>query len=245
MPVVLVHGVPEKPPLWDALRAELDRDTVALTLPGFDGRRPDGFDATKESYLAWLVARLEGFDEPVDLVGHDWGGGLAVRVASLRSDLLRTWVSDALYLFHEDHRWHEYAVRWQTPAVGEADVEAQLAAPVSARARAYEGWGLDEDAAATVASWFDEAMGSVILDLYRSAVDVSGEWAGDVADIDAPGLAILPTEDPFADGQLVRDVTDRLGIPVVTLDGLGHWWMLQSPARAAAALREFWASVGR
>lgn len=245
MPVVFVHGVPEKPPLWDALRAELDRDTVALTLPGFDGRRPDGFDATKESYLAWLIARLEGFDEPVDLVGHDWGGGLTVRVASLRSDLLRTWVSDALYLFHEDYRWHEYAVRWQTPEVGERDVRAQVAAPVSARARAYERWGLDRDAAATVASWFDEAMGSVILDLYRSAVDVSQEWADDVADIAAPGLAILPTEDPFADERLLLDVTDRLRIPVATFDGLGHWWMLQSPTRAAATLQEFWASVDR
>ena len=29
----------------------------------------------------------------------------------------------------------------------------------------------------------------------------------------------------------------------VRLDGLGHWWMLQDPARAATVLREFWATL--
>jgi hypothetical protein len=28
------------------------------------------------------------------------------------------------------------------------------------------------------------------------------------------------------------------------LDGLGHWWMLQDPARGAAALTRFWDMVG-
>jgi len=35
----------------------------------------------------------------------------------------------------------------------------------------------------------------------------------------------------------------RAGARTVPLDGLGHWWMLQDPARAAAVLREFWASL--
>jgi hypothetical protein len=35
----------------------------------------------------------------------------------------------------------------------------------------------------------------------------------------------------------------RAGASTVALDGLGHWWMLQDPARAAAVLREFWATV--
>jgi len=27
------------------------------------------------------------------------------------------------------------------------------------------------------------------------------------------------------------------------LDGLGHWWMVQDPARGAAALTRFWESL--
>lgn len=244
MSVVFVHGVPEKAELWDAVRSRLDRDdSVALSLPGLDGPRPGGFDATKEDYVAWLIERLEDFEEPVDLVGHDWGGGLTVRVASLRSDLLRSWVSDALYLFHPGYRWHEYAVRWQTDEVGERDIAAQLETPVAHRARAYERWGLAPGAASKVASWLDEPMGSAILDLYRSARDVSRDWSAGLADVEAPGLALLPTEDPFADQALVSAVTDEHGIPLARLDGLGHWWMLQDPARAATTLQEFWSSL--
>jgi pimeloyl-ACP methyl ester carboxylesterase len=60
MPVVLVHGVPETPALWDPLRSELQRqDVEALQLPGFGCPRPDGFGATKEEYVEWLVGELE------------------------------------------------------------------------------------------------------------------------------------------------------------------------------------------
>ena len=61
MPVVLVHGVPETPAIWDPLRSAPRRqDVVALQLPGFGCARPDGFGATKEEYVDWLVGELEG-----------------------------------------------------------------------------------------------------------------------------------------------------------------------------------------
>ena len=41
---------------------------------------PDGFGATYLDYRDWLVGELERFDAPVDLVGHDWGGGHVVNV---------------------------------------------------------------------------------------------------------------------------------------------------------------------
>src|ERR1051325_2119885 len=96
MPAVFVHGVPETTALWNDLRAVLDRrDTIALALPGFGCARPSGFAATNEAYVEWLIGELEKIGAPVDLVGHDWGAGFTLRVASLRPDLLRSWVSDA------------------------------------------------------------------------------------------------------------------------------------------------------
>src|SRR5690242_16261586 len=69
------------PAVWRGLLAALDRpDTVALSLPGFDSARPAGFGATMEEYADWLAAQLERLGGPVDLVGHDWGGGFVVRV---------------------------------------------------------------------------------------------------------------------------------------------------------------------
>jgi pimeloyl-ACP methyl ester carboxylesterase len=36
------------------------------------------------AYRDWLIARLEAFRHPVDLVGHDWGGGHVLNVAMAR-----------------------------------------------------------------------------------------------------------------------------------------------------------------
>ncbi|WP_369691441.1 alpha/beta fold hydrolase [Streptomyces sp. PTY087I2] len=73
MTVVFVHGVPETPAVWNALRERIDRPTLALRLPGFGSPRPAGL-AGKEAYAAWLADELRALGGPVDLVGHDWGG---------------------------------------------------------------------------------------------------------------------------------------------------------------------------
>jgi pimeloyl-ACP methyl ester carboxylesterase len=91
MTAVLVHGVPETPAVWEPLRAHLRRaDVAALELPGFGSPRPEGFAATKEAYVGWPAGELERADGPVDLVGHDWGGALVVRLVSTRPELVRS-----------------------------------------------------------------------------------------------------------------------------------------------------------
>jgi pimeloyl-ACP methyl ester carboxylesterase len=119
MPAVLVHGVPDTPALWDRVRAHLARDDViAVSLPGFANPRPPGFDATKDTYAAWLVERIEQIGAPVDLVGHDWGSLLAQRVASVRPDLIRT-LAFGSGPVDDAYTWHDMAQLWQTPGVGE------------------------------------------------------------------------------------------------------------------------------
>ena len=38
-------------------------------------------------------------------------------------------------------------------------------------------------------------------------------------------------------------LAERAGAEITTLDGLGHWWMCEDPARAAQALNRFWAGL--
>ena len=85
-------------------------------------------------------------------------------------------------------------------------------------------------------------MADCILDLYRSAVDVGRQWGPDFAAIPAPGLVIIPSEDPFLNAASATKAAARADAKTVALDGFGHWWMLQDPARAATVLREFWAT---
>src|SRR5262245_20155834 len=108
--IVFVHGVPETAHLWNGVREALGRsDTIAVELPGFGCAKPARFSSTKEEYVDWLVAEIEKLREPVDLVGHDWGGGFTLRLVSLRPDLVRSWVSDAAGIADVGFEWHEFA----------------------------------------------------------------------------------------------------------------------------------------
>lgn len=246
MPAVLVHGVPETPAVWHRLVGALARpDVVTLQLPGFCCARPDGFDATKEAYVDWLVAEVReaAADGPVDLVGHDWGGGLVVRLVSLHPDLVRSWVTDCPGIAASSFEWHGYARIWQTPGDGEAFFERQLAARPEDMATVYSAMGVPADDARRLATWTDELMADSILRLYRSAVNVGSEWAPDFVDVPAPGLAVIPSDDPFLSAGQARHGAERAGARIVDLAGMGHWWMLQDPCLGANVLEEFWASV--
>ena len=79
MTVVFVHGLPETAQIWDPLRRLLDRDSIAVALPGFGGPRPAGFSGSKDAYARWLADELVMLGGPIDLVGlpgHDHAMGL-------------------------------------------------------------------------------------------------------------------------------------------------------------------------
>jgi pimeloyl-ACP methyl ester carboxylesterase len=244
--VVLVHGNPETAAIWDPSRAELGRgDVIALSPPGFGAPVPDGFGATSDDYLAWLIGELERLDRPIDLVGHDWGGGHVQRVAATRPDLIRSWCSDIIGVADPDYVWHDMAQLWQSPD-GEAAVQAMAALPVDDRAAAFVGVGMTPDAARSCAEAANDDMGRCILALYRSAAQpMMAEWGRELEVAERrPALAIVATEDHYTGGEAMhRRAAARFGADVAILDGLGHWWMLQDPARGAAVLTDFLARV--
>ena len=102
---------------------------------------------------------------------------------------------------------------------------------------------MPEQPALDLASRINRTMADCILDLYRSAVDVGRQWGPDFAAIPAPGLVIIPSEEPFMRAVSATRAAARAHAETVSLDGFGHWWMLQDPARAATVLREFWATL--
>ena len=127
MTVVLVHGNPETDAVWGPLVDALGRtDVVRLSPPGFGAPLPSGFPATYLAYRDWLVDELQRIDEPVDLVGHDWGGCHVVNAVMHRPDLVRSWASDVVGMFDPDYVWHDMAQGFQTPEAGEQVVEAMI-----------------------------------------------------------------------------------------------------------------------
>lgn len=250
MTAVFVHGVPETPVIWDPLLTELQRDDViCLQLPGFGIEAPEGFGATKEEYADWLVGQLERIASehgPVDLVGHDWGGGFVVRVASTRPDLLRSWASDVLGLFNPGYVWHDLAQVWQTPEAGEQFFEQSASTPAADQIAFYETIGIPAETGAQLVAAAGPEMARCILALYRSAAQPQmAEWGAELGEAGSrPCLAIVAPNDPFVNGHdLALSVAADLGAQVREVAGQGHWWMLGDPAGGAKVLTDFWASL--
>ena len=247
MPAVFVHGNPETAVIWEPLLAELGRKgTICLSPPGFGSPVPAGFGSTRLEYGDWLIRELEKVGEPVDLVGHDWGGGHVLHVAMHRPDLLASWTSDVLGLFSPEYVWHDAAQLWQTPGVGEEFVGAMTGGTADDRAALMEASGMAASVARCLAPGIDAAMGTSLLALYRSAIQPAmSDLTADLPKAAVrPGLALLAENDPYlgAHKPVYRSAA-AAGARVVPLAGVGHWWMLDDPALGAQALSQFWASL--
>jgi pimeloyl-ACP methyl ester carboxylesterase len=241
--IVFVHGVPETAAIWDKVRARIDRESIALSMPGFGTPRPDGFAATKEAYVDWLLGELDGIEGPIDLVGHDWGAILTYRIATAHGDRLHSWSADVGNVAHPAYEWHDFARIWQTPGEGEAFIEGQDAQPPEDRASGYELLGIPRDDALVMAAAGDLTMGRCILDLYRSATPNPHHHWGPWSPTVAPGLVLHATEDPFGDEALAGEVAAALGAEVARLEGAGHFWPCQAPDAAVGVLEAFWAGL--
>jgi pimeloyl-ACP methyl ester carboxylesterase len=198
---------------------------------------PEGFQATCDEYAAWLIEDIARLATPVDLVGHDWGGLLALRVASLRPDLVRTLATGSGPVDLE-YRWHDTAVIWQTPGAGE-QLMTMFGGEIAIQSLVASG--VSREYATRAVARIDERMKDAILRLYRSAVDVSARWEPDLGSIRCPALVVWPIDDPFVDRRFGVRLAERLRADLLEVDG-GHWWPIQHPAQMAAALEKLWAT---
>jgi pimeloyl-ACP methyl ester carboxylesterase len=243
-----VHGVPETRVVWDAVREDLEQDSVALSLPGFDAPRPAGFGATKDDYANWLATELGRFDGPIDLVGHDFGGLLCLRLVTGLGTPVRSWAVDLANTFHPGYVWHRTARIWQTPGAGEEALARVCAdGPDGLRrgAARLEQLGVPAATAREMSAAHDRTMSECILCLYRSAQpNVRADWriekpTGTIP----PGLVLYVAADPFGDEPMSDEVGSELGAAKARLDDLGHCWMLEDPVRVGNILERFWASL--
>lgn len=251
MPRVFLHGNPEVPAIWDDLVGALEdrgvREVVCLAPPGFGAPVPAGWSATAADYRRWLVEELAGFGGDVDLVAHDWGAGHLWSVLDGDAHLLRSWAADCAGLLHPDYQWHDAAVAWQTPEVGEALVAAMVAMPAADTAAGLEAAGMGA-ASAAVAEAMDEEMGACVLALYRSAAqpylaNLGARLAARPPAV--PGLVIVATDDPYAGTpEMATEVAGWLGAATCTLGGRGHWWMVGDPGEIADTLVDHWTAAG-
>jgi pimeloyl-ACP methyl ester carboxylesterase len=116
--------------------------------------------------------------------------------------------------------------------------------PIETRTEGFVALGMTADAARSCAEAAATAeMGRAILGLYRSAIQPRmTEFGNQMLPSTSAGRSLvwIATEDTYTGGEiLARRTAQRWGSEVAVLEGLGHWWMMQDPARSAAALNKF------
>ncbi|MCX7367161.1 MAG: alpha/beta fold hydrolase [Alphaproteobacteria bacterium] len=242
MTAVFVHGVPDTHRVWRPVMERLDRaGAVALSLPGFDAPLPEGFTATKDEYVSWLIRELERFDGPVDLVGQDWGSLLVTRVASLRPDLVASFVGGGAPVSGE-YVWHKAARLFQQPGAGE---KTMAGLNEITGVRLLMANGVPEDQAREAARQIDGRMKDCILRLYRSALTVFPEWEPELSSIRALGLVLWGGRDQYASARFADRMGEQTGARVVHFPDCGHWWQCEAPERTADEIAGFWRELGR
>ncbi|HVE63786.1 MAG TPA: alpha/beta hydrolase [Mycobacteriales bacterium] len=258
-PVLLLHGVPETAACWAALMPELARDRVVLApdLKGLglsEARGPYDVATVAAELAALVMHEVEG---PVDVVGHDWGGSIALGLAGARPDLVRRLVDisgpyrkvNLLRAFHIPLLSLPALPELAFRAGGRRIVRAMFDYAWKAEDR------LPEDVLAHyLDSYADPARVEAMLGYYRAATrprlaaTVGGLLGqGGAANVAPPrvrverSLVVWGAADPalpLSDGE---SVVSDLGASssMLSLPGVGHWPLEEARDVVVPAVAEF------
>lgn len=240
-PVLLLHGNPDTGALWDGVVRHLrHRRTCWIPdIPGFGSSvAPRDWGYRLEDMAEWVGDLIDGLgiDDPLAVVGHDFGGIYALAYACRSPHRLCALGISGAPFFH-DYRWHFWARVWRTPVLGEL-AAASLRWPIARWELKRGGPGLGE---ATIRAMYDAITPRTrrtILRLYR-ATDPSFFRTREEA---LPSLvAAVPTvilwgrADPYVPVALAA----RFGAREVHELDCGHWVPSERPEETAAILRTF------
>ncbi len=247
---LLVHGVPDTPQMWRPLLDALARlsdpaapaaEIYTPAMPGFVEPAPADFPATMHAYADWLcdvVDRHYAESGPVDLVGHDWGALLALRVTHVRRDRLRSWalINGA---FDPLYRGHAIARIWATRGLGELSTMILGARTTRLIMRLCD---VPPDLARVEAAAVSPSMKRCIIQLYRSAGGLRdfGGWYDGLDALPRHGLVVWSDRDPFLPVDLAERVAARAGVPLHVERPASHWLPLTHPDMLAARLDRHW-----
>jgi pimeloyl-ACP methyl ester carboxylesterase len=246
-PVVLLHGFPAHAGCWDRLRPGLVEAGYRVIAPDQRGYSPGARPAGRRAYpgaelAADVLALLDGLGlDRVHLVGHDWGGSVAWRVAATAPDRLRTLT--AVSTPHPQALARSFVTSlqgvrsWyiglaQLPAVPERLLLAAGGRPlVQALLRSGLPAATAED---YVARMRPPGALTAALNWYRA---VPYDRGGD-GRIATPTLYVWGTADRFLGRAAAEDTGRYVTGPYtfVPLEGAGHWIPEVEPERLLAPL---------
>ncbi|MDT4932716.1 MAG: hypothetical protein QOK11_608 [Pseudonocardiales bacterium] len=254
LPVVLLHGQPGAASDWDAVAAALPPavSCLAFDRPGYRGspHPPGGFTANAR----WLLAELDRAEVPeAVLVGHSYGGGVALTAAALAPGRVRGLVLvasvgpgcldgwDALLAAPVAGPVCAIAAWWLTPWFARrrvARIERRRHRPLDPHEHVnWEIWGN--------ARHQHGAMWRTFLAEQRELVHGIDNLATSLDQVTAPSLVIADPADkliPIATAYAIRDRLPHARL-VLAREG-GHHLPRRQPAMVAGEITRFVNALG-
>jgi pimeloyl-ACP methyl ester carboxylesterase len=209
------------------------------------GTAPDliGFGRSgKGGHLDYTPAGLTDFLErfvdeqgisDADLVGHGWGGALAILLAQRRPGLARRLVLINAVPLLEGFSWHGPARLWRRRLLGELAMGSTprwlMARELRAAATHPETWS--ESRLAALWEQFDQGTQRALLRLHRDADEARlAELGRHLDELTAPTLLLWGDSDPWFAARFADAYAARL--PNATVEHIadaGHWPWLDQP----------------
>ena len=249
--VLLLHGFPQTAHSWRRVAGGLARAGYRAVAPHLRGVSPAARPMAREAYateslVGDVIAIADALGTPrFHLVGHDWGGALAWRVAERHPDRLRSLAVAstphplAFRRALDDPATDQaqrsgYMAVFRTEGAGE---DMWLGRGVAGLREIYAAAGLsDEEAAPCVAAFSERAALTAFLNWYR---------AGDPADpngapVSAPTLYVWSTGDPALGREAAEWTRDHVlgSYRFEVLEDVDHWIPEHAAERLTGLLLE-------
>lgn len=258
-PVLLLHGFPE---FWYAWRHQIP----ALAAAGFHAVAPDlrGYNESDRPIaihhyrprllvedVVGLIQQLS--DGPVYLVGHDWGGVLAWRVAALYPHLVRKlvilnaphpaaraeavrkhpflWLQSAYFYFFQFPALPEWYLRMGNFALLER---------MWRREPVHPGAFTDQDIALYKEAFTKPGGMTGPLNYYRAAFRFMRELTGPPQEVRVPTLMMWGERDPYLSVKLIEPMRRWVSdLKVELIPDASHWVQNDVPERVNRGLIDF------
>lgn len=231
-PALLLHGIPTSSYLWREVAPALseDRRVIVPDMAGYgNSTMRDGFDRSIRAQEAVVDALLDELGiERVDFVGHDLGGGVALRYAVHEPDRIgRLVLSNAVAY---DSWPIEFVTNIGLPSTIEEmsveDLQEQLE-------RVFTESRADEPSEAFLegmtAPWNSEK-GKISLSRNAISTNTNHTTEIDPAEIDAETLLLWGADDEFQPLEYAERLAENIDdAEVAPLDGALHWVMADRP----------------
>lgn len=243
LPVVLLHGTAGSPRQWRDLTDRLpgSYETWALDLPGYTAHEVTHAQHSLSTEAEILMQKLRALGRPVHLVGHSYGGALALRIAVTWPDAVCSLTLFEPAIFHL-LRDGQPVERQMYADIGSLEQDLRQAAAAGRLAWAAAHFVDFWNGPGSFAAYGPETQARLIARMPLilgnfSALNQESWRLADCARVTCPTLGLYGENSPLIGHHLIRLVAGQMPqAKVLPVSGAGHLLPITHAATAARLL---------